>query len=191
MDELLERLGYLAVLLAAAADAVVPIVPGESTVVAAAVLASEGHFELPLVILAGALGAALGDSVAYWIGAAGQGGVKRRIVSSLGDARILAAEELLQRRGWLLIIFCRFVPGLRTLTGVSSGMLGYPYRKFLPFSLLAGAMWATYAGVLGYFVGEAVDNVWISLGIAIATATGISFALLLLERPRLAGLLKG
>ena len=191
MSNMLESLGYLAVLLAAAADGVIPIVPGESTVIAASVLASSGHLELWIVILMGALGAIIGDSAAYWIGAAGQGRVKQRIVRSLGEKRITAAEDLLRRRGWMLIVFGRFVPGLRTLTSVSSGMLGYPYRRFLPISMLAGALWATYAGLLGFFVGEAVGNVWISLGVAIVVSVAISFVLVLLERPLLRGLLKG
>lgn len=191
MDSMLETLGYLGVLLAAAADGVIPIVPGESTVIAASVLASSGHLSLWIVILMAALGATIGDSAAYWIGAAGQGRVKQRIVRSLGDKRIAAAEALLEKRGWFLILFGRFVPGLRTLTSVSSGMLGYPYRRFLPISMLAGALWATYAGLLGFFVGEAVGNVWVSLGVAIVVSVAISFALLLLERPRLKGLLKG
>lgn len=191
MSSMLESLGYLAVLLAAAADGVIPIVPGESTVIAAAVLASSGHLSLWIVILMAAVGATLGDSIAYWIGAAGQGRLKQRIVRSLGDKRIAAAEDLLQRRGSLLIIFGRFVPGLRTLTSVSSGILGYPYRRFLPISILAGALWATYAGLLGFFVGEAVGNVWVSLAVAIVASVAISSALLLLERPRLRGLLRG
>jgi membrane protein DedA with SNARE-associated domain len=113
------------------------------------------------------------------------------MVGRLGERRILAAEDLLRRRAWLLIIFGRFVPGLRTLTSVSAGVLGYPYRRFLPASLVAGGLWATYAGCLGYFVSSAVDNVWLSLGISLAASFAISSVLLILERPRLKGLLKG
>ena len=110
MEQFLERLGYLGVFLAAALDGVFPIVPGESTVVAAAVLAAAGHLTLWIVIAAGALGAIVGDSAAYGIGASGQGRFREGMVRRLGGNRIAAAQDLLNRRGMVLIIFGRFVP---------------------------------------------------------------------------------
>jgi membrane protein DedA with SNARE-associated domain len=47
--------------------AIVPIFPGETTLNAASVLGSQGTLEIELVIVAGALGAILGDSALYWI----------------------------------------------------------------------------------------------------------------------------
>jgi membrane protein DedA with SNARE-associated domain len=90
----------------------------------------------------------------------------------------------------VLIIFGRFIPGVRTLTSVSAGVLGYGYGRFLFASVIAGSIWATYAGLLGYFVGDAVGNVWVSIGISIAASFVISTVLLFLERPRLRGLLR-
>ena len=59
--------GYWAVLLVVAGDGVFPVLPGETAIVAAAVLASDGTLNIFLVILAGAAGAMIGDSTAYWI----------------------------------------------------------------------------------------------------------------------------
>ena len=97
MSEWLEELGYIGVFLAAGLDGIFPIVPGESTVIAAAVLAAEGHLSLWIVILAGALGAVVGDSAAYRIGATGQGRFKNWMIGRLGERRIAAAEDLLRR----------------------------------------------------------------------------------------------
>ena len=58
------RYGYWAVLLVVAGDGVFPLLPGETAIVAAAVLAADGSLSLPLVILAGAAGAVIGDSTA-------------------------------------------------------------------------------------------------------------------------------
>ena len=187
---MIELLTYLGILVMAAADGVVPMVPGEATVVAGAVVAATGRLSLPLVMISGALGAALGDSIAYRLGRAGQGRLKARIARTLGDGRILAAEELLERRGWLLILFGRFIPGIRILTSVSAGMLGFSYRRFLLFSLIGGSLWATYASLLGFFVGKALDSFWISLGVSVTASALISAALLALERRRLGTLLE-
>ena len=48
-------------------DAVIPIFPGETTLSAASTLAAQGELELELVMLAGALGAIVGDSSLFWI----------------------------------------------------------------------------------------------------------------------------
>ena len=61
-----------------AGDGIFPVLPGETAIVAAAVLAANGDLSLPLVILAGAAGAVLGDSCAYWIGRGGGGPIRRR-----------------------------------------------------------------------------------------------------------------
>ena len=58
---------YFLVFLLVAADAVIPIFPGETTLNAASTLAADGDLELWLVIVLGALGALVGDSTLYWI----------------------------------------------------------------------------------------------------------------------------
>ena len=62
-----EVAAYLAVFGLVFADAIVPIFPGETTLTTASVAASQDQLELVLVIVAGALGAVLGDSALYWI----------------------------------------------------------------------------------------------------------------------------
>ena len=58
---------YVSVFLLIAGDAVIPIFPGETTLNAASTLAAQGSLSLPLVIIAGALGAIVGDSTLFWI----------------------------------------------------------------------------------------------------------------------------
>ena len=73
---------YLAIFGLVFADAIVPIFPGETTLNAASVLASQGQLELELVIVAGALGAVLGDSTLYWIARTGPRKLKARLESA-------------------------------------------------------------------------------------------------------------
>lgn len=61
-------LSYLSIFLMIAGDAVVPILPGETTLNAASTAAAaSGDLELPLIIVAGALGAIVGDSALFFI----------------------------------------------------------------------------------------------------------------------------
>ncbi|HEY4621415.1 MAG TPA: hypothetical protein VIG93_06900, partial [Gaiellaceae bacterium] len=60
---------YPIIFVVAAVDAFFPLVPGETVVIVGGSLASSGDLVLPLVILAGAAGAVLGDNISYGIGA--------------------------------------------------------------------------------------------------------------------------
>src|SRR5215471_9601509 len=59
---------YAIVFLLAALDAVLPVVPSETAVITAGVVAAGGDLSLPLVIVAAAAGAFAGDNFAYLIG---------------------------------------------------------------------------------------------------------------------------
>jgi membrane protein DedA with SNARE-associated domain len=154
-----EVVAYFTVFGLVFADAIVPIFPGETTLTTASVAASEGTLDLALVILAGALGAILGDSALYWISRTGPKRLKARLdAASKKDERVASGLDLLGRSGPLLIAFGRFVPGVRFAVNVMMGMTEYPYRRFLLFSAIGGAAWATYTCVLAYFVSTALAD---------------------------------
>jgi membrane-associated protein len=152
-------LTYLTVFALVFCDAIVPIFPGETTLNTASVLASQGTLELAPVIVAGALGAILGDSALYWIARTGPTRLKARLdASSQKDERVAKGLALLGRSGPLLIVFGRFVPGVRFAVNVSMGLTEYPYRRFLGYSAIGGTLWATYTCLLAYRVGSALED---------------------------------
>src|SRR5438876_4487990 len=51
-----------------ALDAFFPLVPSETTVIAAGVLAANGDLRIELILPAAAIGAICGDNVSFWIG---------------------------------------------------------------------------------------------------------------------------
>ena len=59
---------YLVIFAIAVIDAFFPLVPSETLVVIGGSLAASGDLSFPLVVLAGAAGAVLGDNISYWIG---------------------------------------------------------------------------------------------------------------------------
>jgi membrane protein DedA with SNARE-associated domain len=93
-------LAYLTVFALVFCDAIVPIFPGETTLNTASVLASQGTLEIELVIVAGALGAILGDSALYWITRTGPKRLKARLkATSQEDERVAKGLALLNRSG--------------------------------------------------------------------------------------------
>ena len=165
--------GYWAVFLVVAGDGLIPILPGETAIVAAAVLASNGSLSLPLVILAGAAGAVAGDSAAYWIGRVGHGPIRRTVTRVAGAERLGAAERMVQRQGPALVFVGRFLPGIRIAINLSCGAGHMSFPRFLTFDVLGGIAWAGQAALLGYFAGKAfADQLWVAFVVAFAV-TGV------------------
>ena len=149
---------YFLVFLLVAADAVIPIFPGETTLNAASTLAADGDLELWLVIVLGALGALVGDSSLYWIARRSSSRLTPQLERARKSTRVTAALDFLDRGAPVLLVFGRYVPGLRFVINATMGMNRYPYGKYLPWSALGAATWSTYTCVLAYKVGSSLDN---------------------------------
>lgn len=142
-------------------DAVIPIFPSESLLTTASNLAAQpdSSIELWVVIVAGALGAIVGDSMLYWL--------SRTVLRRFMADRVEAAEEnpkaaralaVLSGTAPLLIVFGRFVPGLRFIVGATMGLSRYPYPRFLLWDSIGGTLWAVYTCVFSYAVASVIDD---------------------------------
>jgi membrane-associated protein len=155
-------------------DALIPIVPSETSVITAGVVASQGDLSLWLVVVFAAAGAIAGDNTAYFVGwRFGRRINDRFFTSENSKKRIAWAQRQVEERGGELIVIARFIPGGRTAVTLSAGTLGYPWRKFFFFDAIAGFVWGLYAASLGYFGGSAFEDApWKGLLLAF----GIAFA---------------
>ncbi len=178
-------------------DSVIPIVPSEFSVIAGAVAAGAGRLiddrpvvSLVLVIVIAAIGAYTGDSLAYWIGNKSDRVIKRVLFrGEKGAKRLEATGNQIRKRGGLLLITARFIPGGRTALTVSCGLTGQPFLAwFTRWDLLATTIWASYAGLLGFFVGDAVENqstaLWLAFGLALGVTALIETGRWLYDRTR-------
>jgi membrane-associated protein len=150
---------YVVVFAVAALDAVLPIVPSESTLIAAGVVAGVGDLELALVIALGAAGAFAGDTSAYGVGR----GLDRRVrrflfAGSKGRRRLEFVERAFARRGGSMILIGRFIPGGRTAVTFTAGATSYAYKRFATFGITAAGAWSAYATLLGYAGGRAYED---------------------------------
>jgi membrane protein DedA with SNARE-associated domain len=163
--------GYAAIIAIVAGDGVFPLFPGETVIIAGGTLAATGRLSLLLVILAGAIGAVIGDSAAYWLGRAGGVPIRQFFGRIAGHDRVIAAERMVQRRGPVLVFVGRFLPGIRLAINLSCGAGQMAYRRFLLFDALGALVWSTQAAVLGYIFGKSFERrPWIGLLIALGIA---------------------
>jgi membrane-associated protein len=161
----------------AALDVIFPLVPSETSVILAGVLAGTGDLVLAAVIACAAAGAILGDNVSYLIGRTVGDRIVARFFAGERRKRIDWAEEQIEERGPYLIVVGRFIPGGRTAITLAAGLLEMPWRRFIVFDVAAGIVWACYAALLGYAGGRTFEeNPFKAFLIAFAVALAVTGA---------------
>jgi membrane protein DedA with SNARE-associated domain len=165
-------------------DAVIPIFPSESLLTAASNLAAQddSNIELWKLIVAGTLGAIIGDSLLYWLARTIlRPFMTRRVEQAQQNEKIARSMDVMSRTAPTLIVFGRFVPGLRFIVGATMGITEYPYRRFLLWDSIGGFLWAAYTCIFCYLIATVIADKPI---ISIATSVVVTTALLaLLYRP--------
>ena len=125
--------GYpLLFLLVMAESSGVPI-PGETALIAAAVLASKGTLQIELVIAIAAAAAIVGDNIGYLIGRKGGRWLLER-PGRFSDQRLrvlATGEPFFERHGPKAVFFGRFVLGLRVWASWLAGATYMPWHKFV------------------------------------------------------------
>jgi membrane-associated protein len=169
---------YAVVFAFALLDALLPVVPSETAVITAGVVAATGQLSLPLILAAAACGAFAGDNAAYGIGRRfGPAAKDRYFHGDKGRRTVRWSERQLAERGGELILVARFIPGGRTAVTLTAGAAQYPWSRFATFDAIAGLVWASYAALLGYFGGKAFEHMpWVGLILALAIAFAVTGA---------------
>ena len=168
LQEFVASYGYFAVFLIVAAESAGIPMPGETTLVSAAVFAGQGTLDIRLVIGCAALGAILGDNAGYWVGR--ENGfpivVKYGRYLRLDEPRLKLGQYLFQRHGGKIVFFGRFVALLRAFAAVLAGINHLAWARFFTFNALGGIVWASLFGLGGYFLGRAFEHYARPVGIA-------------------------
>ncbi|WP_327093112.1 DedA family protein [Nonomuraea sp. NBC_01738] len=78
-----------------------------------------------------------------------------RLGRRIGEERWGKAEEVFARSGWALSL-AYFLPVVHALTPAVAGVVGVPYRRFMPWAVLGGTAWVSTYVVLGAVAGGVV-----------------------------------
>ena len=143
---MLNPLPYFGVALAA-------IVEGELTYVAAATLVAEGRLHPLAVLVAGALGAAIGDQAYFYL-------FRGRLPQWLArypslERKTAPLVERVRRHASLMVLLIRFAPGLRIALAAACAAADVPPRTMTLLNLLSAFVWAGALLVLVAWLGPA------------------------------------
>lgn len=118
------------------------VVPGDTVVIVAAT-AVASPLEGVLLGVTVVVGALIGESVGFWLGRLiGPRIPHSRLGRRIGEENWLRSERYLRRRGGPAIFLSRFLPVLHSLVPLTVGMSGYPYRRFLAWTIPACVLWS-------------------------------------------------
>jgi membrane protein DedA with SNARE-associated domain len=171
-----EHVGYVAVAVFVGVEASGVPVPGETALIAAAVLASQGKLSIELVIAIAAAAAIVGDNIGFLLGRR----FGRRLIERPGRTKVrrqvalARGEQLFDRHGPKAVFLGRWIALLRIWAAWLAGIAGMRWRSFLVWNALGGIGWALFFGLLGYWGGEATAELAARLGVGAAVAVGVA-----------------
>ena len=134
--------------------------PGDSLLVTAGLLSSQGYFDIRLLILLLSIAAVSGDQVGYWFGKKVGPRIFRKEDSFLfKKSHLKRAHDFYDKHGGKTIVLARFMPIIRTFAPIVAGAAKMEYRKFISFYVFGGLFWVMGMLLLGYFLGNIIPDV--------------------------------
>ena len=176
VEHLISTAGYPLLFLIVMGESSGLPIPGETGLIAAAVLASTGKLEIALVIPLAAAGAIVGDNIGYLIGRKGGRWLLERPGPFLMQRHnvLIIGEPFFERHGPKAVFFGRFVLGLRVWASWLAGATHMHWRSFVIWNALGGICWATAIGLIAYFLGHSAGNAIQAFGLYGLAAVAIA-----------------
>lgn len=163
---------------------VLPLLPGDSLLFTAGVLAGNANNNLNVfaIIILLIIAALLGDNTNYFIGRylakKGEGG-KLFGLFTIKKEYLEKTESFYEKHGSKTIILARFVPIVRTFAPFVAGIGSMQYTRYISYCIMGAILWVGSITLAGYFLGS---NEWIQhnfekvvLGIVAASLLPVVF----------------
>ena len=155
--------------------------PGETALVLAAVLASQGKLQIWLVILIGVSSAILGDNLGYWLGRHFGRDVLEAPRGPFQHRRrevIAAGDRFFAKHGPKAVFLARWIALVRFAAAWLAGINEMRFRDFFVWNALGGITWGVTFGLVGYFAGKTAADaitrfgIYAFIGLAVLTVGG-------------------
>jgi membrane protein DedA with SNARE-associated domain/membrane-associated phospholipid phosphatase len=137
------------------------VAPGETVVIVGGVVAGQGQIDIIALIALVWVCAVAGDSVSFWLGRRLgrefliRHGARVRIT----EERLKQVEGFLHRHGGPTILIGRFIGFVRPLAPFVAGASRMPYRRFIPYDVIAAGLWSAVFCLLGFVFWHSLDQV--------------------------------
>jgi len=136
------------------------ILPAWAALVGIGVLIGQGELAFVPVWLAGAVGAALGDWLSYWIGAKFKSSIAGVWPFTTHPDLLPRGEAFIKKWGVMAIFIARFSGPLRASVPIVAGIFGMPYWSFQFANFTSALLWAAVLLKLGDVGGQVAAWLW-------------------------------
>jgi membrane-associated protein len=129
--------------------------PGDSLLVTAGLLASQGKLNIATILIGTALASIIGAQVGYFIGLkVGPTLFNRPDSRFFKQEYVDKAHGYFDKYGGKTVVLARFVPVVRTFANVVAGVGRMDVRRFTIFNVIGGVVWVVGITMLGYALGQ-------------------------------------
>ena len=183
VSQILRDLGYAGLVALMVAETVFPPIPSEAVLPLAGYLVEQGELNLVAVLVTATAGSVLGAVLLYEAARHGGRPFANRFLrfARVDPAKLDTAEEWFARRGAIVVLAGRCVPGVRSLVSLPAGVLRMPRWEYVLFTSIGSAVWNSVLVGTGYVLGSQWERVADVIGpvskplliVAIVGAAGI------------------
>lgn len=134
--------------------------PGDSLLFVAGVLAAQGFFSLPILLVGLFVSALTGNLFGYWFG----GYVGPKIFSRedsllFRKSHLIKAQQFYEKYGPKTIVLARFIPIVRTFAPIVAGVAKMHYGTFFLYNFIGALLWSVGLTTLAYYLGGLIENI--------------------------------
>lgn len=166
VSQILRDLGYAGLALLMLAETVFPPIPSEAVLPLAGYLVEQGELGFLTVVITATAGSVTGSVLLYEAARHGGRPFADRFLrlGRLDPAKMEQAEAWFARRGALVVLFGRWIPGVRSLVSLPAGLLRMPRWEYVLFTVIGSAVWNCALVGAGWALGTQWERVADVLG---------------------------
>lgn len=165
IKDLIEQYGYWGIFFLIAFENIFPPIPSEVILTFGGYMTSKMQLSIVGVIISSTLGSIMGAVVLYCLGLLLD--VKRleKIIDRYGRILRLTKDDIYRADAWFnkygiwTVLFCRFIPLIRSLISIPAGMAKMNFWIFLIFTTIGTLIWNTILVNLGARVGANWEHI--------------------------------
>lgn len=167
LEQLINQLGPIGLMFAAAVESFFPPIPSEFFLVTAGLSsrAQGGLVYLLILCVAASIGNYLGTLPFYIVSRWGAETFLPKFLDKWGPFLLISnkdlarAHRLFERRGAKVVFFAKLIPGIRSLIAFPAGVSKMNFTIYSIYSLLGSLVWNLILGLIGYFAYDAKDAI--------------------------------
>ncbi|MCO7125864.1 DedA family protein [Sporolactobacillus shoreicorticis] len=160
LSQLLNEYGYFTLFFALMLELVCVPIPNEALLSYVGILSFHQQMDLVLSLCSAGAGGVVGATISYWIGF--KLGVpffrKYGRYIHMGPEKMERVAKWYRKYGKVLLVFSFFIPGIRHIASIISGVIRLPIKSFCMFAYIGVFLWTGTFITLGYVLGPEWDR---------------------------------